>query len=417
MEFRHRDVFFAGIFSGGFMPLFKLVKMLKLEMQKTGVLSFDSRLCMNPLVLVRLFLLFSGIAVCASCGNDDTTAESPCDRVKPEIDVVQDGSFLTVEVTRGAPPFEYLWSNGSEMSALEDVQTGEYSVTVIDDNGCSAEAAGLFEHPCDGNTLALRVVADQGSAEVIFSGGVPPYTVLWSTGDTAAAIADLPEGEYEVTVTDSDFCHVSRSTIVGVGCNGTASVTDGNGNVYQTVEIGGQCWMAENLRTANYASGTAITEELNPNSWGIPTFGLTVPNDPDVGLPPLYGNLYNWYAVSDSRSVCPNGWSVPTRAQWEVLIDYAGGIQSAGYLLRAAEGWGANDPSAGDPYEFAALPGGYLDVFSGFEGRSTEVHFWSADDLAQGNMAWSVCHSSEGSAIEFSAISKNKGLAVRCIKD
>lgn len=366
--------------------------------------------------VIRLFFFL--LAFCfVSCGNDDPVGRSPCDQVRPIISVEQDGFLLIVEITRGAPPFNYTWSNGSTEAALSDVPSGEYSVTVIDDNGCSSEATGLFEDPCENSTLRLRIVSEINSATAVVSGGDPPYDLLWSTGDTDSVLTDLPEGEYELTVTDSEFCKITRSTLVGSGCNGVTTAIDASGNVYETVEIGGQCWMAENLRSGRYTSGDSIVHESNPNSWGTPVSGRTLANDPDGNSPPLYGNLYNWYAVNDARGLCPTGWSVPTSEQWEVLINFAGGPEAAGLELRATEYWNTTDPAFGDPHEFAALPAGYLDVFTGIEGRSTEAKFWTAANSPQGNSARAISILDESPQAEETTVAKNRGMSVRCIKD
>jgi len=366
--------------------------------------------------LSRLFFFLLAVSF-ASCGSDDPVGRSPCDQVRPVIFVEQDGFLLTVEITRGAPPFNYTWSNGSSEAELSGVPSGEYSVTVVDDNGCSAEATGFFEDPCDDNTLNVRIISEINSATAVVSGGEPPYDLLWSTGDTALVLTDLTEGAYELTVTDSEFCKLTRTTLVGTGCNGVTTAVDASGNVYETVEIGGQCWLAENLHTAKYNSGDSIVHETNPNNWGTPTSGRTLPNDPDGESPPLYGNLYNWYAVNDARELCPTGWRVPTQAQWDVLINFAGGPEAAGLELRATELWNTTDPTFGDFHEFAALPAGYLDVFSGIEGRSTEAKFWTAEDRPQGNSAWTISISDESPQAEETAVTKNRGLSVRCIKD
>ncbi|MCA1750925.1 MAG: fibrobacter succinogenes major paralogous domain-containing protein [Cryomorphaceae bacterium] len=363
------------------------------------------------------FLSVLIMLVLVSCGNDDPIGSSPCDQVKPIIAVEQDGFFLTVEITRGAPPFQYSWSNGSDQAYLTDIPSGEYSVVVVDDNGCIAEAEGYYEYPCDNSSLTVRIIADINRLEAVVSGGVPPYELLWNTGDTAVVITDLPEGEYELTVTDSDFCKVQRSSYVGTGCGGLNTAVDASGNVYETVEIGGQCWLAENLQTGRYTSGDSIVHESSPNSWGTPTSGRTMANNPDGNFPPLYGNLYNWYAVNDARGLCPTGWSVPTRAQWEVLMNFAGGPEAAGLELRATEYWNSTDLTLGDPHGFSALPAGYLNVFTGIEGRSTEANFWTAEDRNQGNSAWSIIILDESPQMEKTSLAKNRGLAVRCIKD
>lgn len=116
-------------------------------------------------------------------------------------------------------------------------------------------------------------------------------------------------------------------------CDNLESVTF-DGYEYDLVEIGDQCWFAENLRTQHYANGDAIPANLTDSEWGSTTGGAVAVNgedagcfnyspdgdacDPDWSLNE-YGRLYNWYAVDDERGLCPSGWHVPTDGEWMTL--------------------------------------------------------------------------------------------------
>ena len=108
------------------------------------------------------------------------------------------------------------------------------------------------------------------------------------------------------------------------------TVTDIDGNEYRTIIIGNQEWMAENLRTKRYRNGQAIPTGLSNTQWENTTSGAYAvhPYQNADGLNSheevveAYGILYNWYAVDDSRGLCPEGWLVPTDAEWQQLIDH-----------------------------------------------------------------------------------------------
>ncbi|MDD4395892.1 MAG: FISUMP domain-containing protein, partial [Bacteroidales bacterium] len=148
---------------------------------------------------------------------------------------------------------------------------------------------------------------------------------------------------------------------------GTDQVKDAENNYYATVQIGEQCWMAENLRTTTYADGTIVdgSSYYNPN----------VEN---------YGYLYTWSAVmkeaasstsipSGVRGICPIGWHVPSYAEWNVLVDNCGGVGVAGSILKSTTGWSALGNGT-DDYGFSVLPAGYFD---GTVYQSDTHPFWS----------------------------------------
>ena len=116
------------------------------------------------------------------------------------------------------------------------------------------------------------------------------------------------------------------------GQNFGGGVTDIDGNNYQTIIIGNQEWMAENLRVTHYSNGDIIETVTDNNIWASLNVGLYCHwlNDSNNDL--IKGLHYNWYAVMDSRNVCPLGWSVPSNNDWLFLIDNAGGLSNAGYI-------------------------------------------------------------------------------------
>jgi uncharacterized protein (TIGR02145 family) len=114
-------------------------------------------------------------------------------------------------------------------------------------------------------------------------------------------------------------------------------MTDFEGNVYKTVKIGDQIWMAENLRSSSYNDGTPILELAEGKDWSSTQIGAFCwyANNEDT-YNELYGKLYNWNAVN-SKKLAPAGWRVPTDADWAILIEYLGGDKEAGGKLKSTD--------------------------------------------------------------------------------
>ncbi len=132
-----------------------------------------------------------------------------------------------------------------------------------------------------------------------------------------------------------------------------------DGHSYGVVEIGDQCWFAENLRTTVYADGSAIPEETDNTAWAGLSTGARCDYDNDASNVATYGRLYNWYAATDAAELCPTGWHVPTDDEWTALETYLGAnghSGTEGAALKSTSGWaGANGT---DDFGFSALPGG-----------------------------------------------------------
>ena len=149
---------------------------------------------------------------------------------------------------------------------------------------------------------------------------------------------------------------------------------DYQGYDYETVQIGEQCWFAENLRSANYENGDLIPANLNDSEWenassgAVAIFGegeggcfeVSIDGDACDEAWSLheYGRLYNWFAVDDTRGLCPNDWHVPSNEEWTTMTDYLGGASAAGGDLRASYGWPENG-NGSNLSGFSGLPGGY----------------------------------------------------------
>ena len=218
------------------------------------------------------------------------------------------------------------------------------------------------------------------------------------------------------------------------GCKkngGSGEIEDAEGNVYQTVTIGDQVWMKENLRTGSYRDGSWLLTNLYADyEWASagpacciyhPTYvdGL----DSESEVLDAYGMLYNWYAVTDSRGLCPVGWRIPTEADWEELIDFLGGADIAGGKLKSQRTvpdnhprWEEPNDDASDALNFSALPSGWRSSLGSYEGVGYYACWWSSTQY-DANYAYSYYIWNEDSYIELSNDRKRAGYSVRCIKE
>ncbi len=206
------------------------------------------------------------------------------------------------------------------------------------------------------------------------------------------------------------------------------TVTDIDGNVYQTVTIGTQVWMAENLKVTHYRNGDPIPNVTDGGTWSDLATGAYCNYNNDVGYVATYGRLYNWYAVSDIRNLAPAGWHVPTDAEWKELEMYLGMSQAQadaggwrgtdeGGKLREAGTTHWNPPNTGATNEsgFFALPGGYRHLGT-FLDMGDAAFIWSSTEYNSFN-AWYRHLLYDNSQVNRSANYKLLGFSVRCVRD
>lgn len=192
---------------------------------------------------------------------------------------------------------------------------------------------------------------------------------------------------------------------------------DIDGNIYDTVVIGTQVWMVQNLRTTRYNDGALIGTGLSNAFWGVTTNGAYANYDNDASNDPVYGKLYNWNAVNTGK-LAPKGWHIPSDPEWMTLINYLGGILEAGQALKADRLWSPqfgifNANSSG----FAGLPSGYRLETGTYNGLTTLTYFWTSSEYDAG-FAWSTyLEYNFKTAAHTRYLAKPNGFAVRCIRD
>ncbi len=197
------------------------------------------------------------------------------------------------------------------------------------------------------------------------------------------------------------------------------TVADVDGNIYSTVTIGTQVWMAENLKTTHYSDGTSIPLVTDNNVWGsLETPAYCWFNNDGATYKTPYGALYNWYTVNTAK-VCPIGWHVPTDTEWTTLTTFLGGISVAGGKLKEAGTvhWSSPNTGATNISGFTAIPMSMRAGGNGlFDSIIYQSPFWSSSEYSS-IYAWLRSCNYNNSEVLVGWGGKGYGLSVRCLKN
>ena len=264
----------------------------------------------------------------------------------------------------------------------------------------------------DENLRKFRILAPGTAGQVLkMSSGTNPVPE-WGTVSTASVPAFSPCG---TTISDID------------------------GNSYNTILIGAQCWTKENLRVRRYNNGTSILFDATGGSggssstWQNLTIGAHTIYANDSTTTPSnrtkYGYLYNWYAAkgiyttgniasTDTLNICPSGWHVPTDAEWTTLTTELGGESVAGGKMKSigTAYWSSQSAGTDNSSGFSALPGGYRTVDGSFYDIRNLAFFWSATEYDYG-LAWNRNLYYHNGSVNRSINLKSFGASVRCLRD
>jgi uncharacterized protein (TIGR02145 family) len=280
---------------------------------------------------------------------------------------------------------------------------------------------------CGGN------VTSQGSSPVTARG------VCWSTSQTPT-ISDSKTtdgtgtGSFTSNITGLTVntpyyvrAYATNSTGTGYGNEisftpvlETGTVTDIEGNVYQTIKIGTQWWMSENLKTTKYNDGTSIPlvedYQIWSNIFNVPAPAYCWFNN-TVLYKDTYGALYNWHAVN-TGILAPTGWHVPTDAEWTILTTYLGGEDVAGGKMKevGTTHWTIPNAGATNSCGFNALPAGWRHTNGMFEEIAIGTYFWATSPANAGD-AWNRYLNYSSNNIIRADWFQSYGYSVRCIKD
>ncbi|SFU15356.1 major paralogous domain-containing protein [Algoriphagus locisalis] len=192
-------------------------------------------------------------------------------------------------------------------------------------------------------------------------------------------------------------------------------VDERDGNQYKIITIADQTWFAENLRyNLNLFNG----EDLDAwyQSWAQErgTFSQLNLQKDSVAV---YGYIYNWFAISDPQPLCPDGWKIPSNADWDKLLVALGGKEIAGGNMKATTKWNLPNKGATNSSGFSAYPVEWRDAVGNFSqsvGRYT--YYWSSSEI-NSNSAWLYILSASGEGFGAVDNAKNTGVSCRCLKN
>ncbi len=190
---------------------------------------------------------------------------------------------------------------------------------------------------------------------------------------------------------------------------------DIDGNVYDTVVIGSQVWMVQNLKTTRYNDGTSIPTNLDNTEWEFATSGAYSIYDDSIQNNNTYGKLYNWYAVNTGK-LAPKGWHVPTESEWITLTINLGGETIAGGKMKSTNLWNNPNSGATNSSAFNALPAGGRASLGLYLDKNDRATFWTStsDNVIQSRIRVLLA----SSAGLFNNYAYNyAGFSVRCIRD
>ncbi len=286
-----------------------------------------------------------------------------------------------------------------------------------------------------GNTATVSgSVVDEGDSAVTV------YGACWSTSAsptiTSDTTAQTPVGlAFTALLHDLDPGTVYHVRLYAINDLGTAysnevtfttstfgSVTDIDGNVYRTVRIGTQIWMADNLKTSRLNNAGFMPNKTDNSQWANMTTAAYCYHNNDAANNTIYGKLYNWYAVATGK-LAPQGWHVPDSTELRTLIDFVGGESVAGGALKTTDLWNSPNTGATNSSNFNWYPAGSR---YGLLGSALDGNFINFGANA---FAWSSTSVSSTSATSYNLGSYNKtmilklssikssGQSVRCIKD
>jgi len=219
---------------------------------------------------------------------------------------------------------------------------------------------------------------------------------------------------------------------------GTSTVTDIDGNSYNTVLIGTQCWTKENLKVTKYNDGSPITPDATGTStgsgigemWKTRNSGAYTIYEHNNANVTTYGLLYNWFAATDAKKLCPDGWHVPSDVEWTNLIlhldgnaiisNYTQSLIAGGMLKSTSNLWNvATTPSPGtNSSGFTGIPGGFRSSAGAFVQKGDNAYFWSTTTYPTSAFsAYFKDLNYSNNSFDRDWLNKTVGMSIRCIKN
>jgi len=284
-------------------------------------------------------------------------------------------------------------------------------------------------------TKSLFTVETSGLQVSFKNSSQKALSYFWTFGNgqtstLANPVINYPDvGTYTVTLTATNSIGSNSSSQTFTVTNSTNILTDIDGNSYNTVTLGTNKWMKENLKTTKYSNGDLIP---NPNSsaWSGITSAAWCYYDNNASNNAVYGKLYNFFVVEDTKNVCPTGWHVPTDAEWKALEMYLGmtqiqadaelwrGTNQGSILSGTASLWQAGILKSNAQFGtsgFNAIPAGFRYISGVFGYLGTASFFWTSTVTDGSNSVVRNLYFENTDVLRYSDF-KTGGRSIRCVK-
>jgi uncharacterized protein (TIGR02145 family) len=306
------------------------------------------------------------------------------------------------------PSFALVTTTSASFITTSAATTGG---NVTSDGGAAVMARGVA-YGTSVNPTTSGTITNNGTGTGVFTSQLSGLTP--STAYFARAYAINSVG----TAYGNEVTFTTLSTIPSFTC-GTTTVTDVDGNSYATVQIGTQCWTQSNLTVSKYRDGSSIPNITDNTQWSQTNTSSTgawcnYNNNASNGT--TYGKMYNWYAVNDSRGLCPTGWHVPTDAEWTTLTTHLGGTLVAVGAMKSTTGWNSPNTGATNLSGFTGLPGGYRSNIGGFYNVGNYGYWWSSSGAGSGHAWYRDLYYNDASVYRGNG-DRRGGFSVRCVRD
>ncbi len=346
--------------------------------------------------------------------------------------------------------------NGTGLWTLDSGEGGSFDDASLPDatfNGqpCTAytlawtisNSCGESSDQVDVTFFAMPTLANAGNDTIVESGdlsvnlnaktpdiGNGLWSVLSGEGGTfdiatnpTTLFTGLPYVEYTLLWVISTACDTT-SDEVNVSFNpfqcGMPLADIRDGNSYETIEIDDQCWMAENLAYLPNVSPSTQGNNTEPYYYVYDYQGVSVTEAKATDNYQNYGAIYNWPSSLDA---CPEGWHLPTHAEWTVLTDYLGEASVAGGKMKSTRTapdphprWNSPNTGATNSSGFSGFPGGYRIASGSFSNIGSNGYYWSSTE-ADAASAWYLILNAFGGNSQLTAGSKVWGFSLRCLRD
>jgi uncharacterized protein (TIGR02145 family) len=326
---------------------------------------------------------------------------------------------------------------GMQISILQGSATG--TAVYVETQTPTTNANGLASLEIGSGSVVTGTIAgiDWSTGIYFIKTETDPAGSTSYTITSTSQLLSVPYALYAKNAGTSDVLQKQINMLkISTAAGGT--ITDVENNVYNTVKIGTQVWMSENLKTTKYNDGTTAIPNITDNTaWAALTTGAYSWYNNDVTNKNSYGALYNWYAVDNNaatkaasnggKNVCPTGWHVPTDAEWTTLTTYltnsgygyGGSGSNIGKSIAATSGWTAsetagtigNDQASNNSSGFAGFPDGSRIYDGTYSSIGTSGYWWSSTEAYYRAMTFRYSNVSSGSN------SKGYGFSVRCLRD